>query len=127
MAGVAPPAGQLLEGKNFAPLLEGRTDFTRGPVFWHYPHYGNQGGQPAAAIRDGDWKLVEFFEKGAPELYNLANDPRERHDLAKAEPERVANMKDQLEQWQQSVGAQFPTKNPDFKPKNNHRKVTSTK
>jgi arylsulfatase A-like enzyme len=112
MAGVESPREQQLDGKSFTPLLQGEQgDFNRGPVYWHYPHYGNQGGQPAAAIRDGDWKLIEFFEDGRTELYNLAGDLSEQHDLSKSEPDRAATMQRQLHEWQRSVDAKFPTPN----------------
>jgi arylsulfatase A-like enzyme len=84
------------------------------PLLWHYPHYGNQGGSPAAAVRDGDWKLIELFEGPRFELYNVKEDIAEKHDLAAAEPERVQKMKSKLEAWQKEVGAKFPTPNPDF-------------
>jgi arylsulfatase A-like enzyme len=123
LAGVAPPDGQLLDGKSFVPLLKGDADFSRGPIYWHYPHYGNQGGVPARAVRDGQWKLIEFMEDGALELYNLVDDPREQHNLAKSEPERTARMKDMLYQWCESAGAQMPSPNPKYKPNKNNRKA----
>jgi arylsulfatase A-like enzyme len=125
LAGVAGPDDQLLDGKSFVPLLKGDCDFTRGPVYWHYPHYGNQGGVPARAVRDGDWKLIEFMEDGILELYNLADDPREQRNLAKAEPERTARLKGMLDRWCESVGAQMPSPNPKYKPHKNNRKSAS--
>ena len=81
---------------------------------WHQPHYMNQGGRPAGVIREGDWKLIEQYEDGSLELYNLAKDPGEQTDLAAAEPARVAALRGKLEAWRRSVGA-APTKaNPDF-------------
>ncbi len=81
-AGVTVPSEQPVDGVNLLPVLEGKTDFVRGPVFWHYPHYGNQGGTPGSAVRDGDWKLIEFFEDGRLELYNLPDDIGENTDLS---------------------------------------------
>lgn len=104
-----------VDGKSFAPLLRGEKDFERGPVYWHYPHYGNQGGVPASAIRDGAWKLIEFFEDGRLELYNLARNLSEQHDLAAEEPERVKQMHDQLQRWRNDVDAVMPTTNPNAK------------
>ena len=69
---------------------------SRGPLSWHYPHYANQGGAPAGAVRDGDWKLIEWYEDGKVELFNLAKDPSERKDLAAAEAARVKAMKTKL-------------------------------
>jgi len=81
---------------------------------WHQPHYMNQGGKPAGAIREGDWKLIEQYEDGSLELYNLAKDPGERTDLAAAEPARVAALRGKLEAWRRSVGAAPLKPNPDF-------------
>jgi arylsulfatase A-like enzyme len=106
---------QHVDGSSFIATLHGSERHERGPIFWHYPHYGNQGGSPSAAIRDGDWKLIEFFEDGHAELYNLANDISERHDLVDAEPERASTMLRQLHAWQRDVDATMPTPNPNFK------------
>jgi arylsulfatase A-like enzyme len=114
MAGLEQKAEQHLDGRSFTPLLQAKGNFHRGPVYWHYPHYGNQGGRPAAAIRDGDWKLIEFFEDGRTELYNLASDLAEQHNLAKSESDRAAFMRNQLHRWQQSVGAKRPSPNPKY-------------
>jgi arylsulfatase A-like enzyme len=114
MAGVEQRPEQHVDGKSFAPLFEGESDFSRGPIYWHYPHYGNQGGRPAAAVRDGDWKLIEFFEDGRTELYNLQSDLSEQRDLAESESDRAAAMRAQLQTWQKSVGAKFPTPNPKY-------------
>ena len=78
---------QHLDGRSFVPLLRGPGNLEKGPqprpLFWHYPHYGNQGGSPAAAVRDGDWKLIEWYENGNRELYNVRDDLGET-----AEPRR---------------------------------------
>jgi arylsulfatase A-like enzyme len=119
MASLEQPAEQHLDGRSFTPLLRAEGNFHRGPVYWHYPHYGNQGGQPAAAIRDGVWKLIEFFEDGRTELYNLANDLSEQHDLAESEPDRAAFLRNQIHKWQQSVDAKRPSLNPKYASNNN--------
>jgi arylsulfatase A-like enzyme len=116
MAGLALRPEQHLDGMSFAPLLKGEGDYERGPIFWHYPHYGNQGGSPAAAVRDGDWKLIRFFEDNRTELYNLASDVGEQHESSAAEPDRAATMRLQLDDWLASVGAQMPTPNPNASP-----------
>lgn len=102
---------QHCDGVSIAPLLRGESLPAR-PLFWHYPHYGNQGGSPGAAMREGDWKLIHFFEGERNELYNLKADPSEEHDLATTEPDRVEAMAARLRTWQQEVGARFPTPNP---------------
>ncbi|MGD9644841.1 MAG: sulfatase-like hydrolase/transferase [Pirellulales bacterium] len=102
-----------LDGVSLLPLLHGERLPPR-QLYWHFPNYTNQGGRPAGAIRDGDWKLVEQFEDGSVELYNLAQDPGEAHDLATSEPSRAADLRDQLARWRASVGARMPTPNPQF-------------
>jgi arylsulfatase A-like enzyme len=81
---------QHVDGKSFMPVINGE-EFERGSIFWHYPHYGNQGGDPGCSIRKGDWKLIEFFEEGI-ELYNLKEDLSEKHDLSKEYPEKAEEL-----------------------------------
>ena len=102
--------------QDLGPLLFDSQPTSAAPraLTWHQPHYMNQGGRPAGVIREGDWKLIEQYEDGSLELYNLAKDPGEQTDLAAAEPARVAALRGKLEAWRRSVGA-APTKaNPDF-------------
>jgi arylsulfatase A-like enzyme len=108
-----PADGQLMDGVNLVPVLKGE-DLPERPLFWHYPHYGNQGGAPGAAIRRGDWKLIEWQEDGRLELFNLANDLSETTDLAGREPERAAKLREELHAWQKQVGAVFPVKNSKY-------------
>jgi len=111
LAGVPIPPGQALDALSLRPLFSGATIRER-PLYWHYPHYSNQGGRPGGAVRVGDWKLLEFFEDDRVELYDLSKDPGEQQDLAAAQPERAAALKKQLADWRVSVGAQMPTPNP---------------
>jgi arylsulfatase A-like enzyme len=113
LAGLSVPAGHRPDGVSFAPLLEQKGTLADRPLFWHYPHYSNQGGRPGGAVRLGHWKLLEFFEDNRVELYDLAADPGEQHDLAKAQPERAQQMRKMLADWRQSVDAQMPTPNPE--------------
>jgi arylsulfatase A-like enzyme len=101
---------QHLDGRSFVALLGGEQR-ERGPVFWHYPHYGNQGGAPGGAIRDGDWKLIEWYEDDRLQLFNLARDVGEQHDLAESEPALRDRLRDQLRNWRNSVGAVMPAIN----------------
>jgi arylsulfatase A-like enzyme len=112
-AGVAPASGQVLDGRSLAPALRGELEPER-PLFWHYPHYGNQGGAPAAAVRRGDWKLIEWQEDNRVELFNLAADLGEKTDLAAREPARVDRLRAELHAWQRDVGAKFPIPNPTY-------------
>jgi arylsulfatase A-like enzyme len=107
LAGLPLVPEQHRDGVNLKPLLEGGTKLDRDAIFWHYPHYSNQGGMPGAAMRSGDWKLIERFEDGRVQLYNLAEDLSEKNDLAAKEPQRVTEMRQQLHAWYKEVGAKF--------------------
>jgi arylsulfatase A-like enzyme len=110
-------AGQALsaqqDGMSLLPLFSGGEAPERG-LYWHYPHYGNQGGAPSAAVRRGDWKLIHWMEEERYELYDLSQDLSEKHDLATQNSERVTAMKLELKAWQQQVGAKFPLPNPRY-------------
>lgn len=80
------------------------------PLFWHYPHFSNQLGRPAGAVRLGDWKLVENFELARLELYNLKEDVGERHDVAKQFPAKQEELHRLLIDWRQQVQANMPIK-----------------
>lgn len=102
-----------LDGESQLGLLRGERPSAERTFYWHFPHYTNQGSRPAGAIREGEWKLIEHFEDGAVELYNLADDEGEAKNLAESEPERVAALLGKLRQWRASVGAQMPQVNPE--------------
>src|SRR5262249_37783978 len=91
--------------------------FSRGPLFWHYPHYGNQGGSPCGAIRDGDWKLIEWFEDSRVELFNLRDDLSEKHDLAASNPAKAKELREKLAASRKAVSAVMPKPNPEFEGK----------
>ena len=103
-------------GKASPRCLKGATDPVHDQLFWHFPHYGNQGFRPGTAIRQGPYKLIEFYEDKHVELYHLENDIGEQMDLSQQEPERVDQMKEKLHRWLQEVNARSPTENPDFDP-----------
>jgi len=107
MAGLPQKPEQTLDGVSLVPLLRGGTSLNRTELFWHYPHYSNQGGFPGAAIREGDWKLIERFEDGQVQLFDLTEDIGERNDLSGSEPERVNAMRDRLHAWYKETDARF--------------------
>ena len=102
-----------LDGRSLVPTLKGETLPDR-QLFWHYPHYGNQGGEPSAILREGDWKLIRYFEDERFELYNLASDLGEQVDLASANPHRVEQMAKTLQAWLNSVNAKLPMSNTNY-------------
>ena len=115
IADVSTVQQQYKDGISIVPLLKGAKSLDRESLFWHYPHYGNQGGSPGAAIRAGDYKLIEFFEDNHVELYNLKDDIGEQNNLAVDMPEKVKELRNILHQWQNEVDAQLPAANPLFK------------
>lgn len=105
-----------VDGVNLLPLWKEGTPPKRDGLYWHYPHYANQGSKPGAAIRDGDYKLIEFYETGRRELFDVVKDVGETRNLATKDPDRVKTMAAKLEVWRKAVGARMPTINPDYKP-----------
>jgi arylsulfatase A-like enzyme len=104
------------EYQSLVPVLRGTGAVKERPFYWHYPHYHPGGATPYAAIRDGDYRLVHFYEDGREELYNLRSDPEEQQNLASTQPDRVTKLSAQLSDWQKKVGAQMPVPNPNFQP-----------
>ena len=109
----APPGD--VDGIALQPLLRGNKVAER-PLFWHYPHYSDQGGQPAGAVRLGDWKLIEFYEDGRRELFHLAKDPGEQRNLVRREADRAKKLHGILADWRRSVDAAMPSPNPQYDP-----------
>ena len=89
-------------------------ELDREAIYWHYPHYASQGGSPACSIRQGDWKLIEFFEDGRLELYNLRDDIGENHNLADRAPQLTAKLHASLRAWRESIEAKIPQPNKDY-------------
>jgi arylsulfatase A len=106
-----------MDGVSLLPLLNDSTaDLSRPTLCWHYPHYHPGGATPYGAIRDGTWRLIEFFEDGKVELYNLADDVSEANDLARKNPQKREELLTKLQAWRKEVGAQMPLPNPDYDP-----------
>ena len=108
MAGAQPTPAGPLDGASLVPLLDGGDALGRDALFWHFPHYHGSGNRPSGAVRMGRWKLVEWFEDGAVELYDLGTDPGERVDLSGAEPGRASDLLARLRSWRSEVGANMP-------------------
>lgn len=113
----APEHNADVDGVSLAPLLRGgAAKLDREALYWHYPHYHTGGATPHSAVRAGDWRLVEFYEDGRAELYNLKDDVGEERDLAAEMPEKTKELRRKLHDWRAAVGAQDPTPNPDYDP-----------
>jgi len=110
LAGAAVPSG--LDGISFARGLTGGA-FPDRELFWHFPHYTNQGGRPSGCMRSGNWLLVELYDEDRVELYDLSTDIEEEQDLAECHPERVASMRAALNAWREENDVQYNSPNPD--------------
>lgn len=117
-AGLVPESGHILDGQSLLPLFtHSDAALYRDALYWHYPHYHPGGARPYGAIRRRDWKLIEFFEDGKLELYNLKDDIGESNDLSSEMPDIVIKLRELLHRWRDSVNAQMPYANPEYDPR----------
>jgi arylsulfatase A-like enzyme len=116
MAGLPARPKQHVDGLSLVPLLKGGDSLPRKALYWHYPHYGNQGSSPGGAVRVGRYKLIEFYEDDRVELYDLEKDMSERRDLASSMPEKARELRGMLHRWRGAVGAKMPVPNPEYRP-----------
>ncbi len=112
VVGAKPPA--KLDGTSFAGVLKATAKPAERALHWHQPHYTNQGGRPGGAVREGNWKLIEWYEDDSAELFDLAADPGEATDVSAKHPDRVKQLRAKLAGWRMAVGAQEMTPNPAF-------------
>lgn len=114
MADLPSKHKQHVDGKSWVPLLKSKK-IDRGPLFWHYPHYGNQGGSPGSAVRNGDWKLIVWYEDNRRELYHLKDDIGEQHNVIDENPEVANRLYTELQAWLREMDAKMPSPNPNAK------------
>ena len=118
MAGIGKDPGDPADGLSLVPLLRQRTRrFKRDTLYWHWPHYAISTARPASAIRRGDYKLIEFLEDKQRELYNLAEDAGEQHDLALKLPAKRDELRKALDDWRQGLHAATMRPNPNYEPR----------
>lgn len=103
------------DGVSLVPVFNGEKLAPR-ELYWHYPHYANQGSRPGGAVRAGDYKLIEYYEDGRRELFDVKKDISESRNLAADKPDVVKALAAKLDAWRTDVGAKMPTPNPDYKP-----------
>lgn len=108
LAGLPAQPELHADGVSLVPLLAGEKVKSDRALYWHYPHYHGSTWAPGASIRDGDWKLIEFYHYETIELYNLANDPGEQKDLSKSNPAKAEALLAKLHAWQQKMKARMP-------------------
>lgn len=109
-AGIKTPRGLVLDGASFTGVLTGAALRTRS-LAWHYPHYHMADRKPHTVWREGDWKLIHWYETRISELYNLKSDPSEKQNLAATHPNQVRQMEAGMQTWLSRVGAKLPSAN----------------
>ncbi|UBM57485.1 sulfatase [Marinilongibacter aquaticus] len=115
-AGVTQKPFQQIDGESLRPLIEGKSLENRA-LYWHYPHYGNQGGEPSSVILKGEWKLIHYYEDGRNELYNLSEDPSEKINIYPENEEQGEKLYQELKTWLDSRHALYPQPDPEFSEK----------
>ncbi|MCM8530086.1 MAG: sulfatase [Lentisphaeraceae bacterium] len=113
LAGLNLKPTQHQDGVSLVPLFKGGK-IAKRDLFWHYPHYGNQGGEPSSVIRSGNWKLIHYYEDGRDELYNLSSDIGEQTDVLKQNPEMAKQLRKKLNNWLKETDARIPKQDPRF-------------
>ena len=107
---------QHKDGVSILPLLKGENSLQDRCLYWHWPHNRSQGGTPGSLIIKGNYKLIEFFEDGRLELYNLKDDIGEKNEISEKFPEITEDLKNLLKTWRESMDAKLPIKNPNYIP-----------
>jgi arylsulfatase A-like enzyme len=102
-----------IDGKSFAPFLR-EEEISPHPIFWHYPHYSNQGGTPTSSIRLANFKLIKFYEKEEYKLFDLDKDIHEKINLCEEHPQKFSSLKKKLEHWIRKTEAELPELNPSY-------------
>lgn len=117
MAGLPLMPEQHIDGVSLTPILAGKKELNRDAIYWHFPHYSNHGLQsPGAAIRYRQYKLLEYFENGTVQLFDLSEDLSEQNDLSKIHPKIVKHLQGKLQTWHDEVGAKMMSLNPNYDP-----------
>jgi arylsulfatase A-like enzyme len=116
MAGLPPMPQQAKDGVSMVPLLKGQKSIDQPDLYWNYPHYHGGGETPSSAMREENWKLIQYYNDGHVELYNLRSDIEERDNLANIFPKRTAKMLHMLNHWKRRTHAKLPTINPFYNP-----------
>ena len=114
-AGIQSDENYQIDWVDLSLLFDGIEHLSRKELYWHYPHYHGSGWTPGAAIRQGDWKLIEFYESNQVELYNLSEDISETFDLSNKYPDRASALKKKLHDLQETMNANKVTINNDYK------------
>lgn len=116
MAGIPTSESLHPDGVSLTSVLKQTGSPDREALYWHYPHYSNQGGFPGGAVRQGKYKLIQNYEDMSVELYDLNADIGEKNNIAGEFPEITRKLTEKLEKWRAEVQAEMMDPNPDFDP-----------
>ena len=116
LAGLPARPEQHVDGVSLVSVMDESGSIPDRALYWHYPHYGNQGGEPSGVILHKDWKLIRYYEDGREELYHVTRDIGEQNDLAAEQSKRVAALGNRLSKWLHETDARMPDINPHFDP-----------
>ena len=118
LAGIPVIHEQVIDGRSIVSLLSGEQDreIAERDLFWHYPHYGNQGGDPSSSIRNGPWKMIHYHEDGHDELYDLEADPGEQNDVMASNRAKAVELRGRLGRWLVELEAKFPVPDRQYDP-----------
>ena len=105
---------QHLDGISLKPIINNGAKLKERTLYWHYPHYGNQGGDPSSITRKGNWKLIHYYESKKNELYNLKTDPSEKNNLVDVQSNISSDLFNNLKRWLEIVNAKYPVPDPEF-------------
>jgi arylsulfatase A-like enzyme len=119
LSGTTPEPRPVVDGRSLLPLLKEEGTWNREALYWHYPHYGGDRvyfSVPYGAVRKGNFKLIEYYEDGKLELYNLKENVGERHDVSGVFRDKTVELHELLKTWRHEVGALMPDPNPEYRP-----------
>lgn len=114
LAGLPLHPKQHIDGISLKPILEQKTVAANRPLYWHYPHYGNQGGEPSSIIQENGWKLIYYWEDNREELFKLPSTETEALNVVEKHPEIASKLNEKLMSWLHEVNAKYPEKDPEF-------------
>lgn len=107
---------QRIDGEDILQILSRPSAYQNRDLFWHYPHYSNQGGKPGSAMVEGNFKLIYNYEDESVELYNIKKDISEKNNIAPANKAMTQRLKSKLFSWLTENNARMPYKNPGYQP-----------
>jgi arylsulfatase A-like enzyme len=118
---------QHVDGISLKPILEGKEINVDRPLYWHYPHYGNQGGEPSSIIQQNGWKLIHYWEDDREELFKLPSTEKDELNVLKKHPKIAKKLSNQLLSWLEEVNAKYPKKDEEFDEDKRQKRLANIK